>query len=229
MMNLAEVWGYRPDGSNPTRHIEPFPEKRRERYLSEREQDRLGRALQEAERAGRERPEVIAAIRLLIFTGCRLNEILRLRWEFVDWEQAYLRLPDSKTGSKVLHLNAPAMQVLGGLRGGGSPWVIPGVRPGQPLVNLTRPWRRILSRAGIQSLRIHDLRHSFGAIAAGSGLALPIIGRLLGHTQVATTARYAHLADDPIRQASEAVGQRIAARLDRRTAAEVLPIREARR
>jgi integrase len=155
---------------------------------------------------------LVAAIRLLVFTGARRNEILTLKWEHVDFERACLRLPDSKTGAKTVHLNPPALELLTSLpRVEGNPYVIPGERAGAHLVNIEKPWRRIRARAGLEGVRLHDLRHSFASFGAGAGLGLPIIGALLGHTQAATTARYAHLAADPLKQANDLIGARIAA------------------
>ncbi len=235
MMRLAEKWGLRADGSNPCRHVERYRENRRERYLSEAELARLGAVLTEAERqrhsgepASTETPEMVAAIRLLIFTGCRRSEILGLRWDHVDVEARCLRFPDSKTGAKTVPLNAPARDVLGRLERG-SEWVIPGRGKIAALVNIEKPWRRIRARAGLSDVRLHDLRHSFASVGAAGGHSLIVLGALLGHTQQATTQRYAHLADDPLRQASEAIGSRIAAALDRRPIAEVIPIAAARR
>lgn len=123
MFNLAERWGLRPDGTNPTRHLEKYPERKIERFLSNAELGRLGAALAVAEASG-ENPQAIAALRLLIFTGCRRNEILTLRWEHVDFENACLRLPDSKTGTRTVPLGAPALEVLGRLeRVQGNPYV----------------------------------------------------------------------------------------------------------
>jgi integrase len=200
---------------NPCRHVEKYRERRRERFLSEAELARLGEALAQAERNGSCSPWTVGAIRLLLFTGARLNEILSLRWEHVDLERACLRLPDSKTGAKTIPLNAPALDVLGRLpRVEGNPHVVVGERPGRHLVNLEKPWRRIRAAAGLSDVRLHDLRHSFASVAAGSGQSLVVIGKMLGHSQPQTTARYAHLADDPVRAASEAVARRIAAALD---------------
>lgn len=210
MMNLAEKWGVRPDGTNPCRHVERNPERKMERFLSADELNRLGAALAEAEHTRTELPNVIAAIRLLIFTGMRLNEALTLRWEHVDLERSCLHLPDSKTGAKAIYLSAPALEVLTRIdRQEGSPWVIAGARSGAHLVNLRKPWHRIRQRASLDDVRLHDLRHSFASIAAGLGEGLPMIGRLLGHTQAATTYRYAHLAADPVRMANERIGATI--------------------
>ena len=211
MFNLAERWNLRPDGTNPVRHVERFTERKRDRFLSEEEMAHLGTALDELGRQGRVSEAAVAAIRLLIFTGCRVAEILTLRWENVDFDGRRLRLTDSKTGPKVVPLNTPALEVLANLDRCAGPWVVVGRKAGAPLVNLARPWQRLCEKADLEDVRLHDLRHSFASVGAGSGQTLLVIGALLGHTQSATTQRYAHLSDDPIRAASEAIGSRIAA------------------
>jgi integrase len=225
MFNLAEHWGIRTEGTNPARHIDPFKEKKRERYLAAGEFTRLATALRDAEREGTESSSVVAALRLLLLTGCRLSEVTTLRWEFVDFELRLLRIPESKTGAKAIPLNAPALQLLSALPRSESPWVFPGAKAGAHVVNLSKPWSRICTRAGIENLRLHDLRHSFASVGAGLGLGLPMIGRLLGHTQASTTQRYAHLADDPLRQATEMIGQRIAGVLESTPGGEVVRLR----
>jgi integrase len=211
MFNLAERWDLRPDGSNPCRHVEKFPEKKRERMLSPVELARLGDAL--ATYSGS--PYVVAAVKLLVFTGARLGEILGLRWEWIDFERGEARLPDSKSGAKTLHLPPPALSVLAELpRLDDNPYVIAGGKPGAALVNLEKPWREIRQAAGLDDVRLHDLRHAFASVAASSGMGLPIIGKMLGHSQPATTARYAHLADDPVKAAAAAVAGKIAAAMD---------------
>lgn len=206
----SEKRGVRPDGTNPCRHVEKFAEHKRERFLSGQELARLGEALHEAEMERTATPWAIAAIRLLALTGARLGEILTLRWQFVDFEAACIRLPDSKTGAKTIYLNAPTMEVLATIpRLDGNPYVICGEKPGERLVNLQKPWRRIRAAAGLQDVRLHDLRHSYASIAVASGMSLPLIGALLGHSQPQTTARYAHLSADPLRAANDAIGKRI--------------------
>jgi integrase len=213
MFTLAEKWGMRADGSNPCRHVERYREYKRDRFLSEVELARLGETLARLERNGAISPYIVAAIRLLVLTGARVSEILTLQWAHVDIDRRFLRLPDSKTGAKVIHLNAPALAVLAALpRLEGNPHVIPGARVGAHLADLWNPWHRIVrGAAGLNRVRLHDLRHSFASFGAGAGLGLPILGALLGHTQATTTARYAHLAADPVKQASELIGSRIEA------------------
>ena len=147
-----------------------------------------------------------------MFTGARLGEVLGLRWEWIDLERGEARLPDSKTGAKTLHLPPPALAVLAELpRLDTNPHVIIGQKPGAALVNLEKPWRAIRHAAGLDDVRLHDLRHAFASVAASSGMGLPIIGKMLGHTQAATTHRYAHLASDPVKAAAAAVAGKIAA------------------
>ena len=227
--NWCEKHGYRTDSSNPCRHIEKYKEQRRERFLSPLELARLGNALAEAEANETTSTYVIAALRLLVLTGARLSEILTLKWSYVDFDNNQLRLPDSKTGAKTIYLNAPTLQILTDLpRLEGNPFVICGKREGARLINLQKPWRRIRKAAGLDDVRIHDLRHSFASVAAGSGQSLPVIGALLGHTQPQTTARYAHLAADPLRAASDAVGGKIAASLKGNDGAEVTALDRGR-
>lgn len=280
MMSWCEARGFRPEGQNPTRHIEKFSENRRERFLSEMELAMLGETLGECEAAWLDHQEAIrdaisksertprqpkhlvspfvaAAIRLLIFSGARVGEILTLRWEDVDQERGLIFLPDSKTGQKPLIVAPPMAEVLAALpRLEGNPYVIAGGKPGAHLADLERPWRRVRDRTtlrliretatpdveevlavldqrtgaeaaltklrvtaqergvtlakGISDVRLHDLRHTFASYAAGMGHSLPMIGRLLGHSQPATTARYAHLAHDPVQQAAADTSTRIA-------------------
>ena len=209
--NWCEQNGHRDNGSNPCRHIKRYKEQKRERFLSPEELSRLSRALKDAEKEQTATPWSIAAIRLLIFTGARLNEILTLKWEYVDFDLKQIRLPDSKTGRKSIYLNDPALDLLAGVpRTEGNPFVICGARKGRNLVNLQKPWRRIRSAAGLDDVRLHDLRHTFASFGAIGGISLPIIGGLVGHSQPGTTARYAHLSNDPLMAASNAIGSEIA-------------------
>lgn len=199
---------------NPARGIKKPPVRRLQRFLSEQEVARLALALdEESKMTGN--PFPAAAIKLLLFTGCRRSEITGLRWEQVDFESGReaLRLPDSKTREKVVHLNGPAIAVLTGLpRIEGNPFVIVGVRSGAAISSgLDKVWSRVCKAAGLDGVRLHDLRHSFASVAAAGGASLPIIGAMLGHKHAATTAIYAHLSADPVRAANEAVGARILA------------------
>ena len=195
MFNLAEAWGLRPDGTNPCRFVQKYKEQKRERFLTEVGFRQLGQVLNEVKAEGSETVCTIAAIRLLMLTGCRLSEIQTLRWEDVDLDTRELRLRESKTGARMVPLSDTAIRVLNALpRQGDNSWVIVGRKPGSHLTDLQHPWRRIWAQAGLDDVRIHDLRHSFASRALALGESLPMIGKLLGHTQVQTTARYAHLA-----------------------------------
>lgn len=203
-------WAGRRGDRNPCSGIQRFAEHKRRRYLSSAELNRLGAALGKAEAERFTSPFAVAAIRLLIFTGARLSEVLTLRWEHVDLERGWLNLPDSKTGAKTVYLNGAAQRLLSGLpRLAENPFVVPGKRQGRHLVNLEKPWLRIRNLAQLPDVRLHDLRHSFASVGAGAGFGLPIIGALLGHTQAATTQRYAHLAADPLQHAADLIGQRL--------------------
>lgn len=248
MYAFAGRTGIVPEGTNPARGIDKFKEGRRERFLTGEELERLGSAIREAETTGipwtvdetkatakhvpkakrstRIDPSAAAALRLLLFTGCRLGEILHLRWEHVDFERGCLFLPDSKSGRKTIILNAPALAVLNAL-GRVGPYLVPGDDPEAPRHDLKRPWDAVTKRGGLTGVRLHDLRHTYASFGAGGGLGLPIIGRLLGHAQAATTARYAHLDNDPLRRASEAIAGRIAAALEGNPKAVVQSLRRS--
>ena len=215
MFNMAEVWGLRPDGSNPCLHVKRFKEEKRERFLSTEEFRRLGKVLDEILEDGSETRSSVVAIRLLMLTGCRLSEIQKLQWEHVDLDAGELRLPDSKTGGRAVPLAPSAVRLLAGLpRDEDNPWVIAGRKPGSHLTDLQHPWRRIRERAKLPDVRIHDLRHSFASRALALGEGLPMIGKLLGHTQVQTTARYAHLARDTVKASAARIGDSIDHDLD---------------
>jgi integrase len=210
MFNLAEMWGLRPDGTNPRKHIRKYPEEKRERFLSAGELRRIGEVMREMEDEGVELPSAILAARLLALTGCRLGEVMTLKWVHVDLANRLLRLPDSKSGAKVVHLGQPAADLLAsGPLVADNPWVISGTLPGQRLSDLQPFWQRVRARAGLKDVRIHDLRHTFASTAVASGQGLPMIGKLLGHTQVQTTARYAHLAAEPVQNAADMVAQNL--------------------
>lgn len=213
MLNTAEKWGLRADGSNPCRHVDRFEETKRERFLSGDELARLGAALAAAEKGGKVTPFGLAAVRLLVFSGARASEVLGLTWDVVNLEAGTVRLARSKTGAKTLYLNPPALAVLSKLpRLSGNPHVIVGGRIGQPLTlsGLEQVWQDVRKAAALDDVRLHDLRHSFASVAAAGGASLPIIGALLGHTRAETTKRYAHLAGSPLKAASKAIGRSIA-------------------
>jgi len=244
----AGARGLTPEGHNPARRIERYKEQGRERYLTSEELARLGDALRLAETDGlpwaldetkpgakhapresnRRRildPFAVAAIRLLILTGARLREILDAQWSQVDLERGVIFLADSKTGKKPIYLSAAAQAVLATLpRIEGNPYIIAGAKHGAPRSDLKKPWAAVTRAAGLERVRLHDLRHSFASFGVGASLGLPIIGKLLGHSQAATTHRYAHLDADPMRRAAETIGATISAAMDGRAGATVTPI-----
>ena len=208
MFSMAETWGEVPEGTNPCPRVVRYKRKNRERFLTKAEFERLGQVLSEMETEGNLLPRAAAALRLLMLTGCRCNEILRLRWDEVDLERNELRLSDSKTGPRTVPLSPAAARVLENRpRVPGDPWVIPGRFPGRPWRNINGSWCKVRARAGLKDVRLHDLRHSFASRALALGESLPMIGKLLGHTRVQTTAKYAHLAEDSVKESA----QRIAA------------------
>lgn len=208
MFNLAEVWGLHPPGRNPCRSVRKYKERKHQRFLTAEELQRLGRVLDEIEAEGSAWPPAIAAIRLLILSGCRRNEILSLRWDDVDRTSGELRLRDAKTGGRMVPLTPSAAAVLDAIpRVPDNPWVIAGKKPGKHLRNVNDLWYRLRVRADLNDVRLHDLRHSWASRALALGESLSMIGRLLGHTQVQSTARYAHLAQDTeIASASKVAG-----------------------
>ncbi len=228
------------EGYNPTNRIKSFKETPRIRYLSEKEFMRLGAALELAESDGipwdlppdtpvskhtvkpGDQKTVFPkgatdTIRLLMFTGCRLREILNLTWPEVDLERGLLFLADSKTGARTVVLNQVAMEILRCQDQSGQ-YVFPSEFSDAPRADLNKPWRAIRRHAGAEDLRLHDLRHSFASVGAGAGMGLPIVGALLGHKQAATTQRYAHLDTSPLRQASDEIGAKIANAMNREIA-----------
>lgn len=213
---------------NPARGVKKATVRKIERFLSENEITRLSDALEaETQRSGN--PYPAAAIRLLLLTGCRKSEITNLWWAHVDFERQCLRLPDSKTGAKIVYLNAPALALLQELPHlANNPRVIPGTRSDSASAAIDKVWSRVRKAAALDGVRLHDLRHSFASVGAAGGLSLPIIGALLGHKHATTTARYAHLSADPLRAANDAVGARIAAAMERRSsvrsAAEIVNV-----
>jgi integrase len=248
-------WAARRDevtaSANPCVGIERYPECGRERFLTSEELGRLGAALVEGETIGlpyfvdTEKPSAkhapkesnrrtltdphaVAAIRLLILTGARVREILDAKWEHVDIERGVIFLVDSKTGRKPVYLSAAALEVLVGLpRIEGNPYIIPGSKLGQPKADLKKPWAAVCKTAELEGVRLHDLRHSFASIGAGASMGLPVIGKLLGHSQAATTHRYAHLDADPLRRAVDTIGATISAAMDGNKSASVVSFKKS--
>ena len=171
--------------------------------------------LGELEAEGKVSASAVAAFRLLMLTGCRRNEILTLQWEDVDLDAGELRLRDAKTGPRAVALSPAARKVLAALpRLPDNPWVITGARPGSHFSNLNGRWLVVRARAGLEDVRIHDLRHSFASRALALGESLTMIGKLLGHRKVQTTARYAHLARESVKMSAARVAESIVADME---------------
>jgi integrase len=242
---LSAVWTWaaklkRVDpADNPAKGVERYGESARDRYLTNDELLRLSEALTAAETIGlpysvdeskprsKHAPRLenryrkfdrhaVAAIRLLMLTGARLRELLHAKWVYVDFDRGMIFLPDSKTGRKPIYLSAVAAELLSALpRVDGNPYIFPGEKPGRPRVDLKKPWDAVCKAASLEGVRLHDLRHTFASVGAGASLGLPIVGKLLGHSQPSTTQRYAHLDADPMRRAVEMIGSTIAAAMRR--------------
>ncbi|WP_454020417.1 tyrosine-type recombinase/integrase [Azospirillum sp. Marseille-Q6669] len=197
MLNLAEIWGLRPEGTNPCRRVEKFPEKPKNRYLSGDEVGKLAEVLVRHESSS---PYLVAAIRLLLLTGLRQSEIRTLKWSFIDLDAGRIHLPDTKTGQHTIPITDQVRATLAAIpRVSGNPWVIVGRRPDAPHQDMQPFWQKVRHEAGLDDVRIHDLRHSFASFALAGGTSLAVIGKLMGHRNQSTTARYAHLADDVVR------------------------------
>jgi len=157
--NWCEENEFRDDHTNPCRHVKKYKEEARQRFLSQDEQQRLEQTLQIAEHEEIATIYTIEAIRMLMFTGARLREILDLKWKYINWQQGVLNLPKSKTGAKTIYLNQQATEVLQRMiRQIGNPYVFCGVKQGQPIINIQKPWRRIRGLADLEDVRLHDLR-----------------------------------------------------------------------
>ena len=214
MFSLAEAWGLVAPGRNPCRSVRRYKEHRHDRFLTAEEYRRVGAVLEEAEADGSAMPSAIAAIRLLLLTGCRKMEIVTLRWDDIDRAAGELRLSDGKTGPRRVPLTPALEWVLDRTpRIDDNPYVFAGEKPGAHVTNLDGVWRRLRVRADVEDVRIHDLRHSYASRALALGEGLPMIGRLLGHRKVTTTARYAHLARDTEKASAAKVGASIGADL----------------
>ncbi|MDP3659224.1 site-specific integrase [Phenylobacterium sp.] len=219
--------------TNPRLGVKVYADGKGERFLSGTELQKLGETLREAETVGlpwkinedkkakhrpvkeenrREviSPYAIAAIRLMLLTGCRAGEMLNLRWNEVDFDNGLLNLPDSKTGAKKVLLGAPALEILATLPRIGD-FVIAGAKPDKPRADIKRPWERVIAHAELHDVRLHDLRHSYASVGAAAGIGLGLVGKLLGHASPTTTARYSHFADDPLRRASDSIASTISA------------------
>ena len=227
IMSFAVIRQLRAD--NPVRGVKRYTDKKGQTFLSATELGKIGAALADLESEGAN-PSAIAIIRLLAFTGARKGEIAGLRWREVDIERGYLRLGDSKTGAKVIPIGAPACEVLASVAAiEGSEYVFPASSGDGHFQGVERVWQKVRTAAGFPTLRLHDLRHSFASIGLARGDALPIICAILGHADVKTTSRYAHLADDPVKRAADAISKSVQAAFATNPSAEVIAISAGKR
>ena len=215
MFRLADAWGWRPSGRNPCQGMKRFKVPRhRERFLTREELARFGEAVRAAPAERLASTHAAAAILLLLLTGCRRNEILGLRWDDLNFDSGEIRLRDSKTGPRMVPMPSAAANVFRGLaRTPDNRFVFPGKKKGTHLHNLNESWDRVRKRAGLDGVRLHDLRHTYASRALALGHSLPMIGDLLGHRMVSTTARYAHLERNAVREAAAEVAGDIAPRI----------------
>jgi integrase len=220
IFTFAVERGFRTD--NPVRGVKRYPDKKSETFLAHAELTQLGAALSAAEAHGGN-SSAIAIIRLLAFTGSRKSEIAKLKWSEIDFERGYLSLADTKTGQKIKQIGAPALEVLSGLpRVDGSPFVFPASTGSNAFQGVDKVWRKVRVAAGFPKLRLHDLRHSYASAGLARGDNLSVIGAILGHTDVKTTSRYAHLAADPVKVAADNISRSVQAAFDGKPAAEVV-------
>lgn len=215
LLTFAEKVQLRAPLSNPCRGVEFFREGKRERFLSEPEIAAAADAIAQAERSGKIGPHAAAGLRLCLFTGARSGEIMAAKWEHLNAARRVIRLPDSKTNEpRTIHLSEAALSVLKTLPRVG-PYIVAGNKPGEPFKNLSRSWIVARQYAGLGDVRLHDLRHSYASLAAGRGVSLHMIGRLLGHKVAATTQRYAHLARDAVEAINDELGEAMVAAIEK--------------
>jgi integrase len=231
LMTYAEDCGLRAPSTNPAKRIKLYRERARERFLSEDEIAKAADGIATAERKGKIGPHAAAGLRLALFTGARSGEITAIEWAHVDWPRRLIRLPDSKTNEpRTIHLSEAALEVIRTVPRVGR-FVIAGAHQDAPYRNLTRAWIIAREYAGLDGVRLHDLRHSYASLAAGRGVSLHMIGKLLGHRVPATTQRYAHLARDVVAAINDELGAAISAAIGKepRESGAVADIRLARR
>ena len=211
LMNLAEAWEWRDQGTNPCRFIEKFGESARQRFLSGSEIAAIKTASTQLLLKKEITAHAACVLELLLHTGARSGELASAQWVWVDWKLQIIMLPDSKTGPKPIYLSDPAVALLRQqyARSKDQAFIFPGRSPGKHIHNLRKPWARICTKAGLNGVRVHDLRHTAASLALGSGSSLAIVGRLLGHSQAQTTLRYAHLESDPALRAANLIGKSI--------------------
>ena len=225
MMRMAELWGYRAHNTNPCKRIRRFRMKPKERFLTAGELARLNAVLTRDEFWC---PNVVAVIRLLLLTGCRVGEILSLEWDWIKGKRIFL--PDSKSGPRTIWLSSAARAVIDAIPrySGDCPYLFPGRPPTRPIDNIGFQWTRIRNEAGLPGLRLHDLRHTWASVAAMNGVDMVTIAKLLGHALVETTERYVHISDQSVSEAADRVSARLSAALAGKTQNRKRRIRHAK-
>lgn len=205
VMTFAERLGYRQPASNPCRGVERYKERKRKRALSIAEIATLWKHLDKLDDSIN--PYIVNAFRLLLLTGMRREEVLTLRWKHVDLDAGIIRLADAKSGPRDVVLSAKAIEVLRDTpRIEGNPYVLPGLKQGQRLVNITERWQEIRTALGFPEVRIHDLRHTVASLLARSA-PITVVRDALGHAEISTTSQYSHASTDDVRNAVESLGK----------------------
>jgi integrase len=207
--NWCEKNGYREKNSNPAEDLDKYKENKRMDFLKISDIEAIGQSLTALEVLGKVSLMPAAALRLLLLTGARLEEVLSLKWSYLNLETCLANLPDSKTGFKILHLPQPAVEILNSLPKFTSEYVFPSESASGHLSSLRKAWAAVCANAGLSGWRLHDLRHAFASAAVNSGASLPMIGALLGHKNTSTTARYAHVAVNPAHKIAQDTGAEI--------------------
>ena len=206
MMNLAEKWEYRPQNTNPCKYVDRYKEKKRQVYLSMDQLERVGQAMRQLKNT--ESFYALSALKMLLVTGCRTSEILNLKREYVDIANNCIHLPDSKTGARTIHLSPVAFDILNALPSEEG-FVFHSPRENKRLTTLRCLWKKICGITDLKDYRLHDLRHTYASFAVSGGFSLPIIAKMLGHADIKTTERYAHLHQDPVNKAIDDVSLKI--------------------
>ena len=210
MMRMADLWGYRVHNSNPCRNTRRYRMAPRERYLTAGEMARLNAVLTQDESL---RPQAVAVIRLLMLTGCRAGEVISLEWDWIKGRR--IHLPDSKSGPRTVWLSSAARAVIDAIprHSPECAFLFPARQAARPLRNIACDWNRIRCEAGLDDVRLHDLRQTWASVAAMNGVDMVTLARLPGHALVETTERYVHLSDRSVSDAAERVSNRIQAAL----------------
>jgi len=227
LFELAELWGFVDEGHpNPARGVQKFNEIQRDRYVTHEELPILIEAIQNEPNESAKQ-----AIWLYLLTGLRKEELLNARWDNIDTDRNEIKIEDTKNGkSHYLPLSAAALAMLDSIpKVDGNPYIVVGKNSGAHLVNVDKPWRRVRKAAGIEDVRIHDLRRTVGSWLAQAGNDLHLIGRVLNHTNVSTTKIYARFGQDNVRTALERHGELILAKAGLKPSAEIVDIKNGKK